>query len=61
MAEHNYGPDDFETYSQDPRWREMEAAAFPDYELPPYTQEGAYSALQDYMNEHNYTLEDFDT
>lgn len=38
MNEHNYGPDDFETYSQDPKWRELQTAAFPDYELPPVNE-----------------------
>lgn len=34
MNEHNYGQDDFETYSQDPVWRELHGAAYPDYEMP---------------------------
>ena len=32
MKEHNYGPDDFDTYSQDPKWRELQSAAYPDFE-----------------------------
>lgn len=35
MNAHNYGPDDFATYSQGPVWRELHSAAFPDDELPP--------------------------
>ena len=35
MKEHNYGPDDFDTYSQDPKWRELQSAAYPNFELPP--------------------------
>ena len=35
MREHNYGRADFEEYSQDPVWRELHTAAYPDYELPP--------------------------
>lgn len=34
MNEHNYGPDDFETYSQDPVWRELHGAAYPEIETP---------------------------
>ena len=35
MNKHNYGPNDFDTYSQDSEWRELQQIAFPDYELPP--------------------------
>ena len=35
MNAHNYGPDDFGTYSQDPEWRSLHKQAFPDYEMPP--------------------------
>lgn len=34
MNEHNYGPDDFETYSQDSVWRELHGAAYPEIETP---------------------------
>ena len=61
MNEHNYGPGDFETYSQDPAWRELQNAAFPEYELPPLSQEKAFNALSNYMNEHNYGSGDFET
>ncbi len=61
MSKHNYGPDDFETYSQDPEWRDLQRKAFPDYELPPLTSENAYSQLFEYMNKHNYGPDDFDT
>ena len=59
MNAHNYGPDDFATYSQDPEWRILHREAFPDYELPPLTQENAYNQLSDYMNTHNYGPDDF--
>ena len=63
MADHNYGPQDFATYSQDPTWRMLQAEAYPDYEQPPLkhemTQEEAFNKLQDYMNSHNYGREDF--
>ena len=59
MNAHNYGPDDFATYSQDPAWRILHREEFPDYELPPLTQENAYNQLSDYMNTHNYGPDDF--
>ena len=31
MSEHNYGPDDFATYSQDPEWQRLHSNAYPDY------------------------------
>lgn len=39
MNVHNYGPDDYAEYSQDPIWRELHSAAFPDDELPPLSDE----------------------
>ena len=35
MSDHNYGPEDFRTYSQDPEWRVLEAQAYPNYDIPP--------------------------
>ena len=61
MNKHNYGPNDFDTYSQDPEWRELQRKAFPDYELPPLSKESAFNQLSDYMNEHNYGPDDFET
>ena len=61
MSDHNYGMDDFDTYSQDPVWRDLQKKEFPDYELPPLTQESAKSQLYDYMSEHNYGQDDFNT
>ena len=61
MSDHNYGMDDFDTYSQDPVWRDLQKNEFPDYELPPLTQESAKSQLYDYMSEHNYGQDDFNT
>jgi|GEM_PF-1957604 hypothetical protein len=37
MDEHNYGPNDFATYSQDPAWRELHNAASPDYDISAVT------------------------
>ena len=61
MNAHNYGPDDYATYSQDPEWRALQREAFPDYELPPLSQESAYNQLSEYMNAHNYGPDDFTT
>lgn len=35
MCAHNYKKEDFEIYSQDPVWRELQKKEFPDYVLPP--------------------------
>ena len=61
MNSHNYGRDDFSTYSQDPEWRNLMRKEYPDYELPELTQDSARSQLSDYMNSHNYGQDDFDT
>ena len=61
MNSHNYGLDDFATYSQDPEWRKLQKQAYPDYELPPLTQENARNQLIDYMNANSYGLDDFET
>lgn len=59
MNAHNYGPDDFSTYSQDPQWRQLMRQEYPDYELPELTQENASSQLTQYMNDHNYGQDDY--
>ena len=65
MNEHNYGRDDYDTYSQDPEWQRLHSKAFPDYTHPETsnvdTQEDAFRQLSDYMNEHNYGQDDYDT
>ena len=60
MNAHSYGPQDFGTYSQDPEWRILHRAAFPDYEMPPLTQESAMGQLYDFMNSHRYGPNDFE-
>ncbi len=60
MNAHNYGPQDFDTYSQDPEWRNLHRAAFPDYEMPPLTQENAMGQLYDFMNSHGYGPDDLE-
>ena len=59
MHEHNYGKDDFAEYSQDPEWRVLQRAAYPEYEMPPLAQDNAQKQLTQYMNEHNYGKEDY--
>ena len=77
MNEHNYGLDDYETYSQDPEWQalnrdlqaangiepteyEEDVAEISDVEeaLDPHE---ALSNMSEYMNEHNYGLDDYET
>ncbi len=60
MNAHNYGQEDFETYSQDPEWRELMRNEYPDYELPELSQESAQEQLNQYMSDHNYGIEDYD-
>ena len=59
MNAHNYGPDDFATYSQDPQWRQLMHQEYPDYELPEMTRESANAQLSQYMNDHNYGADDY--
>ena len=59
MAAHNYGIDDFATYSQDPQWRQLMHREYPDYKMPEMTQKNAKIQLLQYMNEHNYGIDDF--
>jgi hypothetical protein len=59
MNAHNYGPDDFATYSQDPQWRQLMRQEYPDYELPEMTRESANAQLSQYMNDHNYGADDY--
>ena len=46
MFEHNYGRADYAEYSQDPFWRQLHMAAFPDSELPPLRSPNAYYDLK---------------
>lgn len=46
MFEHNYGMADYAEYSQDPFWRQLHMAAFPDSELPPLRLPNAYYDLK---------------
>ena len=46
MFEHNYGRADYAEYSQDPFWRQLHKAAYPDSELPPLRSPNAYYDLR---------------
>ena len=59
MNAHNYGPDDFAAYSQDPQWRQLIRLEYPDYALPVMTQDNANALLSQYMNDHNYGVNDY--
>ena len=73
MFEHNYGRADYAEYSQDPFWRQLHMAAYPDSELPPLrspisdnkiekaseSQIAAQQMLTAYMFEHNYGRADY--
>ena len=73
MFEHNYGRADYAEYSQDPFWRQLHMAAYPDSELPPLrspindnkiekaseSQIAAKQMLTAYMFEHNYGRADY--
>ena len=61
MSAYNYGDGDYDTYSQDPVWRVLHRAAFPEDPLPPLAQAMAYALLMQFMSEHNYGKEDFET
>lgn len=52
MNNHNYGKDDYGTYSQDPVWRELHSAAFPDSELPPL-KNVEYASIVDSLEKAN--------
>ena len=77
MNAHNYGREDYETYSQDPEWqalnRDLQIAN--GIEPTEYTEDVAetseveealdphevLSNMSEYMNEHNYGLDDYET
>ncbi len=79
LSEHNYGREDYDTYSQDPQWQQLnndllqEIGREPiDYSTPetvetPDVSEGNYGvgpaqqAMAEYLSEHNYGREDYDT
>ena len=59
LNNHNYSPEDYETYSKDPEWRDLMRKEYPDTELPPLSEQDAKNNLSAYMNEHNWGIEDY--
>lgn len=59
MSAHNYGESDYSIYSQDPKWRVLHRAAFPNDILPPIAQATAFALLSRFMAENNYGIGDF--
>ncbi len=62
-GEHDYSPGDYETYSQDPEWRNLMRTAYPDTELPPLSmsQEEASRQISEFYGKHDYSPGDYDT
>lgn len=58
MLARHWGKEDFRIYSQDPEWRRLVHAAYPNYELPYMDPMMEY---QRYMSQHNWGKEDFPT
>ena len=66
MAEHNYGRDDFETYSQDPEWQQLnnellESDGREPIDYSENTETSTMDSMTEYMYEHNYGRDDFET
>lgn len=66
LGRNNYSPDDFDTYSQDPEWRELMGKAFPDTKLPEIIDykenvDCEFQSVAEYFGAHEYTEKDFDT
>ena len=59
MSAHNYRESDYSVYSQDPKWRVLHRAAFPNDILPPIAQATAFALLSRFMAENNYGIGDF--
>ena len=59
MDYRNYPKEPFPpSYCNDPVWRVLHKAAFPESVLPPIERTAALSLLRQYMGEHNYKKED---
>ena len=79
LSEHNYGREDYDTYSQDPQWQQLnndllqeigrepidystpETVETPDIPDDNYGVGPAQQAMAEYLSEHNYGREDYDT
>lgn len=62
-GQHDYSPGDYETYSQDPEWRNLMRKAYPEVELPELalSQEEAINKIPEYYGKHDYSPSDYDT
>ena len=60
---HEYSIEDYDTYSQDPEWRDLMRKAYPELELPELaiSQEEASNRISEYYGKHEYSIEDYDT
>ena len=72
LSEHNYGPEDYETYSRDPAWQKlnnelqeslgMEPTEYPQTKESVETRyRDAMNNMADYLGSHNYGREDYGT
>ena len=64
MSEHNYGRDDYETYSKDPEYQAINDRLLEADGQEPLDYNAGSDPMQDmteYMNEHNYGREDYET
>lgn len=61
MQSHNYGKEDFATYSKDAEWQKLHKVAYPDSGVLDSLKGSvlARQQLADYMNAHNYGHGDF--
>ena len=72
ITSHNYGQEDYETYSKDPEWQELNNALLEeqgkepiDYSAMEESEQpesgSAYDDMYDYITSHNYGQEDYET
>ena len=54
MNDHNYGPGDFDEYSQDPEWQRLHEAAFPDWEGRPDLGDQSGSGTEESPYEYHF-------
>lgn len=60
MAKMGYGPGDYALFINDPVWRALHKAAYPDDEMLAMSPEDAVELLAQYMEEHGYGPDDYD-
>ena len=69
MYEHNYGKEDYEIYSKDPEWQDLNNDLLEEMGQEPINYDSvgetesssAMDNMTDYMYEHNYGKEDYET